>query len=87
VKTYWNFEETPCTPGTAVVADDPWFPLYWARDMVGQRIPVVKVEGYGYLSDIGGEGWRKVTEGRGGPGYRHGDVEIEPDSFRREPTL
>jgi hypothetical protein len=91
-QTYWNFQETPCIQGTAVVADAPEFPQYWARDLIGQRIAVVQVGGQlveggpgtpqRYLDDRNGCGWEKVTYGRGGPAAPHADLSIVPGSFR-----
>lgn len=91
-QAYWNGLPTTATRGTAVVADDGAFPQYWARTegIVGQRIPVVMVVldgvnyggGVTYLDDRDGSGWRKVTDGHGGPGWPHRDTAIEPGSFR-----
>jgi hypothetical protein len=89
--TFWNGLPTEATRGTAVVADAPQFPLYWAKreGIIGQRIPVVRVVldgvnyggGVDYLDDRDGSGWRKVTEGHGGPRWPHSGVEIEEGSF------
>lgn len=85
--TFWNGEPTPCTRGTAIIADDGRFPDYWARGegVIGLRMPVVRVD-YGehtsYLYDVDGEGWAKVTEGHGGPRWPHRNVAIEPGSWR-----
>jgi hypothetical protein len=89
---YWNGLPTTAARGTAVVADAPEFPQYWARTegIVGQRIPVVRVVldgvnyggGIDYLDDRDGSGWRKVTEGHGGPRWPHRGVAIEDGSFR-----
>jgi hypothetical protein len=88
---YWNGLPTTAEQGTAVVADCEAFPLYWARTegIVGQRIPVVMVDldgvnyggGVDYLDDRDGSGWRKVTEGHGGPRYPHRSLDVEPGSF------
>ena len=88
-QTYWNGLPTPARRGSAVVADAPKFPGYWARELIGQRIEVVEVildyvafdGGIDYLDDRDGSGWRKVTEGRGGPGFGHASLDIEPGSF------
>ena len=90
--TWWNGLPTVAAKGTAVVADDPRFPLYWAKTegIIGQRIPVVMVVldgvnaggGIDYLDNRDGSGWRKVTEGHGSPRWPHSNVRIEPDSFR-----
>jgi hypothetical protein len=89
---YWNGLPTTATRGTAVVADAPEFPAYWARTegIIGQRIPVVRVDldgvnyggGVSYLDDRDGSGWRKVTTGHGSPSYGHRDVAINEGSFR-----
>lgn len=88
-ETFWNGMPTPARRGTAVVADAPEFPMYWARDLVGQRIAVVEVVldgvnyggGIDYLDDRHGQGWAKVTEGHGSPRYGHASAAIEPGSF------
>jgi hypothetical protein len=89
--TFWNGLPTRATRGTAVVADAPEFPAYWAKTegIIGQRIPVVEVDlngvnyggGIDYLDNRDGSGWRKVTTGHGGPAYGHKNVAIEPGSF------
>jgi hypothetical protein len=93
--TYWNGLLNPATRGTAVVADDSTFPQYWAReegDLIGERIPVVRVVLAGahhaprvtYLDNRNGKGWFKVTDGHGLPTYGHSNVTIEPDSYEEE---
>jgi hypothetical protein len=89
---YWNGLPTTAERGTAVVADAPEFPAYWAKTegIIGQRIAVVRVVldgvnyggGVAYLDDRDGSGWRKVTTGHGSPSYGHADVAIEEGSFR-----
>lgn len=88
--TFWNGLPTVAERGTAIVAPAPQFPMYWARHLVGQRIAVVRVEldgvayggGTDYLDDVDGAGWRKVTEGKGGPGWPHSNVSIVDGSFQ-----
>ena len=92
--TYWNGLPTPATRGTAIVADAPDVPAHWAKSegIVGDRIAVVCVvldgvnygNGVTYLDNRMGEGWRKVTEGRGSPRYGHKDVRVVSDSFIEE---
>lgn len=87
---YWNGLPTEVERGTAVVADAPEFPRYWARTegIVGERIAVVRVVldgvNYGggttYLDNREGQGWAKVSTG-GSPRMGHADVAIEDDSF------
>lgn len=82
--TYWNGEPTPCIQGSAIVSNDNGFPLYWAADLVGQRIPVVRIF-YGdtvrNIDDRDGSGWAKVTNGHGSPRYGHCDLSVRPGSF------
>jgi hypothetical protein len=92
VGTYWNGLPTEAERGTAIVADAPEFPLYWAKreGLIGKRIDVVRVVldgvnyggGTDYLDDRDGHGWRKVTDGHGGPAYPSAHVAIEDGSFR-----
>ena len=83
-ETYWNGERTPCVRGSGVVAPAPEFPQYWARDLVGQRIRVVRVFYGGQKSDMDdrdGSAWHKVTEGGGSPRFGHRNVLLEAYSF------
>ena len=88
-ETFWNGIPITAMRGTAQVADAPEFPQYWARPLVGQRIPVVLVDlnganyggGISYLDNRNEEGWIKITEGKGSPAWPHGDLAIEPGSF------
>lgn len=43
MKTYWNGERAKARKVTVTVADDPGFPMYWARPLVGQRRDAVEV--------------------------------------------
>ena len=87
--TYWNGLPTLAIRGTAVVADAPEFPQYWAKNLIGMRIPVIRVVlegvnfggGVTYLDNREGVGWLKVTEGKGMPQYSHADVAIVTGSF------
>ena len=87
--TYWNGLPTLAIRGTAVVADAPEFSEYWAKHIIGQRIPVIRVVlegvnfggGVTYLDNREGTGWFKVTKGKGMPQYSHADVAIVPGSF------
>lgn len=88
-KAYWNGLETTAIRGTAIVADVPDMPEYWAKDLVGQRIDVVEIildgvnagGGIAHLDNRNGSGWLKVTEGMGSPKYGHRNVSIVPGSF------
>lgn len=87
-KPMWNGIPITARRGTAVVADAPEFPVYWARDLVGERIAVVEANldganyggGLEYLDDREGLGWAKVTTG-GSPRSGHRSVVVEPGSF------
>lgn len=95
MKTYWNGLPTLAERGTAIVADAPEFPNYWARTegIVGERIPVVRVVldgvnaggGVDHLDNREGGGWLKVTAYRGSPAVGFRSVRIEPGSFVAEP--
>lgn len=79
----WNGATVTAKRGTAIVADDSRFPRYWAMNLVGQRIAVVKVDaphGVMYLDDRLGEGWAKMMNG-GTARFGHAEVEIAPGSF------
>lgn len=84
MSTYWNGMPAAARRGTAVVADAPQFPAYWARPIIGERISVVEVVLDGvhmaYLDDREDQGWAKVRGG-GSPRVGHKNVTIEPGSF------
>lgn len=71
-KTWWNGEPARAVKVQFQVGMPPagTFPQYWAAGLVGMIMSAVRVE-YGgdvfYLADEDGEGWRKVTVGRGSP--------------------
>ena len=80
--TYWNGEPADCARVYVRVADSGRFPDYWARQYVGQVRAAVRVR-YGgwtsYLDNEDGDGWRKVTEGRGSPRWPHRNLEISAE--------
>lgn len=82
-QAYWNgIEPVKAVRGTAVMLPSPQFPQFWGKTagLVGQRVPVVQVARGNevfYLFNEDNEGWRKVTEGRGSPAYRHRDLDVE----------
>lgn len=92
--TFWNGLPVEAVRGSAIVADSPEFPEFWAKreGIIGQRIPVVMVNldganyggGVTYLDNRNEEGWRKIAYGKGSPRYGHKDLDIEPDSFTPE---
>lgn len=87
--TFWNGLPTEAVRGTAVVAPSLQFPQFWGKDLIGQRIEVVRVVldgvnyggGISYMDNRDGSGWRKVTEGRGGPSFPHRDLDIVEGTF------
>ena len=88
VSTYWNGEPCIATRGSGTVRDETdVFPLHWARELIGQRVPVVCIE-YGdqrfYLYDEGGQGWHKVTAGRGSPRMHHANLRINDFTATQE---
>lgn len=84
---YWNGLPTKVRRVTGVVpTHDPKQhpPLAWWRNLQGQRIRAVEVVldgvNYGggtlYLDDTAGQGWHKVTDGRGSPRIGHASVPL-----------
>lgn len=79
-ETFWNGERAAARRVRVIVADDPQFPAYWARPLVGTERDAVEVIYAGhvfYLDNDSGEGWAKVTDGRGSPRYGHQDLAIQ----------
>lgn len=72
-ETYWNGEPTPARK-VRVRVTEPVATTWWFADLVGTERAAVEVT-YGgdtfLLDDEDGSGWRKVTEGRGGPRWPH----------------
>lgn len=83
--TFWNGEPCEARKVLVTVADDPAFPAYWARSLVGTERAAVEVT-YGgatmYLDDATGEGWNKVTVFKGSPRFPHSSLTVEPGSVR-----
>lgn len=73
VRTYWNGEEATARR-VVVVVGPPLRPTWWCADLFGQRRNAVEVI-YGgrsfFLDDDNGDGWYKVTVGRGSPNVFH----------------
>lgn len=92
-QAFWNGIPIDSMRGTAIVADAPEFPEYWARDIIGERIPVVMVNldgandggGIDYLDNRENHGWAKVTTGKGSPSYGHRNISIVEGSFEPDP--
>ncbi len=68
-RTYWNGEPTICER-VRVRVGEPMAPTWWCAALAGTERQAVRVR-YGratfLLGDEDGSGWRKVTEGHGGP--------------------
>lgn len=83
---YWNGERCEARKVLVTVADSPEFPQYWAREFVGQKRKAVEVT-YGgetfYLDDENGDGWGKVTIGRGSPWCGHKSLSASSVEARR----
>ncbi|MFI8535391.1 hypothetical protein ACIGMX_34740 [Streptomyces aquilus] len=83
--TRWNGEPCHARRITAIVADAPEFPAYWARHLVGTRRPIVEVtyaDSTFYLDDEDGTAWRKVTIHHGSPSRSHSNISIDPTSIQ-----
>lgn len=79
MKTYWNGQETPARRVRVIVGRSER-PTWWCADLEGTERAAVEVTYDGrrfFLDDANGIGWRKVTEGRGGPRWGHWGL---PDS-------
>lgn len=85
--TYWNGEKAKAEVVKVVVADD--IPSgWWCKGLEGTVREAVRVE-YGesrfYLDNSphedspGGDGWLKVTKGRGHPRYGHRSLPIKEE--------
>lgn len=78
-ETFWIGEPATAVRGAGVVAPSS-FPVFWGRDLIGQRIPVVQVE-YGgrrfWLDNRDGSGWAKVTTGHGSPRLGHRNLTVD----------
>jgi len=79
--TYWNGEPTPARKVRVRVGESP-VPTWWCADLAGTERDAVEVR-YGghrfFLDDEDGSGWRKVTEGHGGPNWPSSSL---PDSSK-----
>jgi hypothetical protein len=84
--TYWNGERCEARKVWLIVGDDGRFERPWFKRFIGQQRAAVEVV-YGgqtfYLDDAGGEGWFKVTEGRGSPRLGHGSLSPAPGSVKQ----
>jgi|GEM_PF-3379548 len=75
--TFWNGEPCSAFRGSVIVGPDPRFKLYWALNLIGLRVPAVRVEastGAFFILDHDDQGWAKVTVGRGSPMHGHRQI-------------
>ena len=76
MKTRWNGEPCEARRVLIIVGECPK-PTWWFAHLVGTEMRAVEVT-YGtetfYLADREGEGWHKVTVGRGSPYFGHSSV-------------
>lgn len=77
--TYWNGERCKAVKCIVVVGKSDK-PKAWYADLVGTQRAAVEVV-YGkqtfYLDNEDGSGWRKVTTGKGMPGWGHDNLTVE----------
>lgn len=76
--TYWNGIPTPARRVRVVVGKAP-LPTWWCAPLEGQEREAVEVRYVGqvfYLDNEDGQGWAKVTIGRGGPAFGHGELPV-----------
>ena len=67
VPTFWNGEPCVAKVVTVIVGKSPR-DTWWCAQLEGQQRQAVEVDYHGqkfYLDNEDGQGWRKVTEGRG----------------------
>lgn len=87
VATFWNGEPCEAVMVRVVVADDDRFTHYWAREYVGEEREAVRVT-YAdfppfYIDNENGDGWAKVTAGKGSPRYGHSSLAVEREIATR----
>lgn len=77
-QTFWNYQPTPARKVRVIVGPSP-HKTWWCAELEGAEREAVEVT-YGgqrfYLDNEDGEGWRKVTIGRGGPDWGHGSLPV-----------
>lgn len=77
-QTYWYYQPTQARIVRVIVGPSPR-PTWWCADLEGTEREAVEVIGHGekfYLDNEDGSGWRKVTEGRGGPDWGHSSLPV-----------
>ena len=79
-ETFWNGE--PCKARIVVViVGKSLRETWWCAKLEGQKRQAVEVNYRGeapfYLDNENGQGWVKVTEGRGSPQWGHSSIPVE----------
>lgn len=78
VRTFWNYEPTPARIVRVIVGPSP-VKTWWCADLEGTEREAVEVNYHGnkfYLDNENGQGWAKVTQGRGGPDWGHSSLPV-----------
>lgn len=78
-QTYWNGEPCAARVVTVIVGKAPR-ETWWCAKLEGQPRRAVEVDYHGekfYLDNEDGQGWLKVTRGRGSPHYQHSSLPVE----------
>ena len=78
-RTYWNYEPTPARIVRVIVGKSER-PTWWCADLEGTEREAIEVNYHGhkfYLDNENGEGWNKVTRGRGGPEWGHSSLPVQ----------
>ena len=76
--TFWNGYPAQCRKVRVVVGKSER-PTWWCAPLEGQDREAVEVHGDGevfYLDNEDGQGWAKVTVGRGSPQYGHAEMPV-----------
>ncbi len=83
-QTFWNYEPTPARI-VRVIVGPAAKPTFWHAGLEGTEREAVEVNYHGdvfYLDNEdtsfqkAGQGWFKVTQGRGGPDWGHADIPV-----------
>lgn len=78
-QTFWNYEPTPARI-VRVIVGQVETPTWWCAGLEGTERQAVEVSYPGsepfYLDNEDGSGWRKVTQGRGGPDWGHSSLPV-----------
>ena len=78
-RTFWNYEPTPARIVRVIVGPPP-VKTWWCADLEGTEREAVEVSYPGgepfYLDNENGQGWAKVTKGRGGPDWGHSSLPV-----------